>query len=67
MRGILLVLRTSLVPRGVFSQINKIVSSDHTGDKLLEQVCLYRVDVVRAPFSVVNHALLSLIFRFDDF
>ena len=49
------------------SQINKIVSSDRIGDKPLKQVCLHRVDVIRAPFSMVIHALLSLIFRFYDF
>ena len=36
---------------------------------LLEQVrpTPYRVDVICAPFSVVNYALLFMIFRFDDY
>ena len=66
-RGILIVLRTSLVHEAFFSQINKIVSSDRTGDKLLKQVCLHRVISIRAPFSMIIHALISLVFRFYDF
>ena len=36
---------------------------------LLDQVrpSPYRVDIICAPFSVVNYALLSMIFRFDDY